>query len=321
MRRILALLVVAAAVLVGTAGRSQAGQYISMGTSSAGGTFAIIGTAIADAINRTVPEVSVNIEVTGGSAENIFLVAQNNTEFGMSASDVVSLALEGKGSFEGKKVEGFVGVMGGHLTAQQVYVLADSPYRSYADLKGKRISVGPAGSVGNDSMRIAMEAYGLKMGEDWTPEFLSHGDGAEALTDGNVDAVCIMSTIPAAPVSAAAASKPIRLLSMDKDKLDGLLAACPFYVPSRVPQETYNGMDADCDYTFASAAMLLCNKDLPEDLVYNVVKSIYTNLDTLVKAYPQCDEWNPDNAYRGLEGLVEVHPGTVKYLKEIGKAK
>lgn len=298
-------------------------KYISIATSSSGGAFSIIGTAMSDIINKNVPGVSANIEITGGSSENILLAQNGNVELAMTASDVLALALEGKGSFEGKQVpkDALLGVMGGHLTTLQVYTLKDGDIKSYADLKGKKVAVGPAGSVAGDAMKTIMDAYGYEINKDWTPEYLAHGDGAEALTDGNVDAVCIMSTLPASPVATAAASKELRLLDLDKDKYDKIMAECPYYIPAKIEANVYSGQDTPVEYTFGSASVMVASKDIPEDEVYQMVKALFENNDVLVAAYPQCTEWSVENATRGLDGLIEMHPGTIKYLTEIGAMK
>ena len=298
-------------------------KYISIATSSSGGAFSIIGTAMSDIINKNVPGVSANIEITGGSSENILLAENGNVELAMTASDVLALALEGKGSFEGKQVpkEDILGVMGGHLTTMQVYVLKDGNIKSFTDLKDKKIAVGPAGSVAGDAMKTVMDAYGYEINKDWTPEYLAHGDGAEALTDGNVDAVCIMSTLPASPVATAAASKEITLLDMDQEQFDKIMAECPYYIPAKIEANVYNGQDKPVENTFGSVSVMVANKDVPEEEIYQMVKSLFENNDVLVAAYPQCDEWSVENATRGLEGLLDMHPGTIKYLKEIGVMK
>lgn len=305
----------------GTEEVSEETKYISIATSSSGGAFSIIGTAMADIINKNVSGISANIEITGGSSENIFLAQNESVELAMTASDVLSLALNGEGSFEGKQVPAgeLMGVMGGHLTTLQVYVLKDSDIHSYADLEGKKIAVGPAGSVAGDAMKTIMDAYGFEINKDWTPEYLAHGDGAEALTDGNVDAVCIMSTVPASPVSTAAASKEIRLLDIDQEQYDKIIEECSYYIPATVPANIYNGQDEAVERTFGSASVMVANKNVPEDEIYEIVKALYENNDALVAAYPQCNEWSVENAARGLEGLVEMHPGVQKYLEEIGK--
>ncbi|WP_304160432.1 TAXI family TRAP transporter solute-binding subunit [Fusobacterium ulcerans] len=295
-------------------------KYISIATSSAGGAFSIIGTAMSDIINKNDSNVSANIEITGGSSENILLARNKNVELAMTASDVLALALEGKGSFEGKKIDkdDLRGVMGGHMTTLQVYTLRDGKIKSFKDLKGKKIAVGPAGSVAGDAMKTIMDAYGYEINKDWKPEYLSHGDGAEALTDGNVDAVCIMSTLPASPVTTAAASRPIRLLGLEKEYFDKIMTECPYYIPAKIAANVYNGQDEEIEYTFGSASILITYRDMPEEDIYNMAKALFENNELLVAAYPQCNEWNIENATRGLEGLVEMHPGVIKYLKEKG---
>ena len=303
------------------AGAAHAGQqYISIATSSAGGTFSIVGTAMADVINKNVPGVSANIEITGGSSENILLAASNNVEVAFTASDVMYLALNGKGSFEGKTVDNIMGIMGGIMNTMQVYTLKNGPIKTMEDLRGKRISVGPPGSVGNDGMRLILEAYGMQINKDWTPEYLAHGDGAEALTDGNVDAVCIMTIAPAAAVATAAASKPLRVLDISDEKIAQILADNPFYVHASLAGGIYKGQDEPVKNAIGSATMLICNSSVSEDLVYQISKALYTNTAELIKAYPQCNEFVPENAYRGMTGL-KLHPGAVKYLKEIGMDK
>lgn len=302
-------------------GEAEKNRFISIATSSTGGTFSIIGTAMSDVINKNVPGVTANIEITGGSAENLILAGNKQVELAMSASDVLYLATKGEGSFEGKKVNNIKGVMGGHMTILQVYVLKDGPIKSYEDLKGKKIAVGPSGSVGNDAMKFIMDAYGYEINKDWTPEYLSHGDGAEALVDGNVDAVCIMSTVPCGPVSTASASKPITILDMSEEKLDEIIKAHPYYSKATIPAGVYPGVDNEIKNTFGSAALMVAHEDVSEEDIYNVVKVLYENNDALVKAYPQCNEWSLENATRGLEGIIEMHPGAVKYLKEKGIMK
>ena len=295
-------------------------RYISLATSSAGSTFSIVGTAMADVINKNVPGVSTNIEITGGSTENIILASNNTVELSLTASDIMYMALNNLGSFKDKPISGVRGVMGGMMNTMQVYVLADGPIKKMADLRGKKISVGPPGSVGNDVMRIILDAYGMEMNKDWRSEHFSHGDAAEALVDGNVDAVCIFTIVPCSPIMTASAAKSIRILDLEDAEFAKILGEHKFFTKSAVKANSYNGQAGEVKNALGSATIMICNESMPEDLVYNVVKALYNNTAELVKAYPQCAEWVPDNAYRGLENL-EMHPGAIKYLKEIGKAK
>jgi TRAP transporter TAXI family solute receptor len=295
-------------------------RYISLATSSAGSTFSVIGTAMTDVINRNVPGVSANIEITGGSTENIILASGNTVELSLTASDIMYMALNNLGSFKDKPIGGIKGVMGGMMNTMQVYTLADGPIKTMADLRGKKISVGPPGSVGNDVMRILLDAYGMEMNKDWTAEHFSHGDAAEALVDGNVDAVCIFTIVPCSPIMTAAASKPVRVLDLGDAEFAQIMENHKFFTKSSLPANSYTGQTDAVKNALGSATIMICHESMPDDLVYNAVKALYTHNADLVKAYPQCSEWIPDNAYRGMDGL-ELHPGAVKYLKEIGKAK
>ena len=100
-----------------------------------------------------------------------------------------------------------------------------------------------------------------------------------------------------------------------------MMEQCSYYIPATIPADVYNGQDEPVEYTFGSASIMIAHKDIPEEEIYQMVKALYENNDALVAAYPQCDEWSLENATRGLEGLVEMHPGAVKYLEEAGTMK
>ena len=130
-----------------------------------------------------------------------------------------------------------------------------------------------------------------------------------------------MSTLPASPVATAAASKELRLLDLDQEQYDKIMEACPYYLPATIEANVYNGQDEPVERTFGSASLMVSCRDLSDDDAYAIAKALFENNDTLVAAYPQCDEWSLENATRGLDGQVEMHPGVVKYLKEVGAMK
>jgi len=279
--------------------------------------FNVMGTGIADVINRNLTGLTANIEITGGSTENLLLVDNGTVELALSASDALYMAVHGLGAFEGRPVSNVRGVMGGQLAILQVYVLADSPIYTFEDLRGKRISLGPPGSVGNDGMRIILEAYGMEMGVDWTPEFLSHSDGASALVDGHVQAVIQITGIPNAAIASAASSRPIRFLSFDDATLDKFLEKYPFYVRATLPSSRYPQVAEDTPNVFASTSILVTNKDMSEDVIYNIAKVIHEHNADLIAVFHEFSQWRPETAARGLDS-VEMHPGSVKFFRSIG---
>ena len=124
-------------------------EFLSIGTSSVGGTSSIMGSAMAAVVNENVEGVKVNIEITGGYNENVLLVAKRLSDFGLTDSPNIYEAFNGIGRFKDNKLDNIRGVIGGPMNVLHVYTLANSGIESFKDLKGKTISIGSPGSQGN----------------------------------------------------------------------------------------------------------------------------------------------------------------------------
>jgi len=170
--------------------------YLSMGTSSIGGTGQIIGSAIAAAVNQASKDIKIAAEATGGWGDNLRLLQNGYIDLAMCSPGDAYNAYTGKDQELYKDLRA---VMGGHIIYSHLYTLAKNEINSISDLKNKKISVGAVGSFGNAGTQLIMDVYGMEMGKDWTPEYLGHADGSRALRDGQVDAVFICSTIPTPP--------------------------------------------------------------------------------------------------------------------------
>jgi len=294
--------------------------WLSLATSSIGGTWQILGAGIAVMVNRECKNIKMTPEATGGGTDNLRLLGTGQSEFGLATSDGTYNAVRGLAEFKDKKYP-LKGVFGGNQFTVQFYTLASSPIKSLADFRGKKISIGDKGSVGNFITKIAMEEYGMEMGKDWRPEFLGHQAGADALRDNNVDAVVYVGPLKPPAVLDATTTHSIRFLSLDKDKLDSFLKKYPFYSPSSIPAKTYRGLDQEVPNLFGPVAILLAREDVDAEVVYCVSKAILGNEKDFQKVHPHANEWVLKNAERGIKGVVDFHPGALKYLKEKGAVK
>jgi len=97
-----------------------------------------------------------------------------------------------------------------------------------------------------------------------------------------------------------------------------LVAEMPWYYEITIPKGTYMGQAEDVK-TVAVANLLICRDDLPEDLVYNMTKTIYENQQTLVNAHKAAKDIQLKDALNGM--TVPLHPGAEKYYKEKGIKK
>jgi TRAP transporter TAXI family solute receptor len=196
----------------------------------------------------------------------------------------------------------------------QCIAVRDSGVRTLSDIKGKRVSVGAPGSSTVDSVGAIFSVAGVKY-SDLDANFLDFADTAERLQDGRLDVGFVIAGSPTAAVTALAAQKEIDLVTFEDALLDKLTKSYPFFTRGVMPAGTYSGVDHDTP-TPALIAVLVCNAELPEKLVYNVTAAIFENLEELTPVHEMVKSIALDKALDGA--VVEVHPGAAKYYTEKG---
>jgi TRAP transporter TAXI family solute receptor len=174
--------------------------------------------------------------VTGGAFNNVVLLGQKKIQLGLVTNDEVYMAWHGQGKYK-SKVTNVRGVLGGHAIIWQMYTLKRTGIKSIADLKGKRISLGAPGSIGNLIGEIVLGTYGLKMRRDWTPEYLGHGDGPGALKDGKLDASSSSARRRPAPSTSRAHGSDVVFLTRSRQSR-GPPQGAPCWFESKIPART-----------------------------------------------------------------------------------
>lgn len=293
-------------------------QFMSLATSTVGGTWYPLGGAIGSIIGQAYPQLQVNAEVTGGTVDNLKLLKNDQVELAFTTNDQAFLAYEGQGEFEGDPIDNFQGLLGGHGIYWHLYTLADTGITSIADLEGKRVSLGAAGSIGNSIGQEVIEAHGLIMGEDWQPEYLGHGDGPGALLDGRIDAALIISSFPTSAVTDITSTQgdDVVFINPDPEVLDQLLEEKPYWSKAEIPAGVYSGVDEPIPGSFGVHTILVAHESVSEPAAYAITKAILENSDELAQTHALGKEWNKDTATRGIEGVIPFHPGAEAYLKE-----
>jgi TRAP transporter TAXI family solute receptor len=188
---------------------------------------------------------------------------------------------------------------------------------SIADLKGKTVSVGDAGSGVEFNAWQILEAYGIGQA-DIKKQNLSFGASADALRDGKIDAFFCTAGAPTPAIVDLAIGKDIVVLDIDDERAQVLNAKYPFYVQFQIPAGTYRGQNADVQ-TVAVKATFIVSKSLPEETVYTMTKALIENKDAIQTAHSKDAELSGENAVTGIS--VPFHPGAKKYFAEIGVIK
>ncbi|MBF7084527.1 TAXI family TRAP transporter solute-binding subunit [Desulfallas sp. Bu1-1] len=292
-------------------------KFLSLGTSSVGGAWNIIGATISDLVKEEYPNIKITAEVTGGASDNMKLIGTKKVQLSMVTSDIAYNAYNGLGDFSDKPIKHIKAMLGGDMLVAQVYTLEKNGINSIGDLKGKKISIGAIGSVANGIMTEIMKSYGLEIKKDWTPEYLGHQEGADALVDGHVDAVIYVGTLGAPAPSAVSMTHEVKFIEIDNEHITSLLKQHPYWVKAQIPPDTYNNQKQTVA-TIGVPTILLVDETVNEKTVYNITKVILENTDRLAKAHPSGEEWSKENIKRGIEGVIPYHSGAEKYFKEAG---
>ncbi|AWE06108.1 immunogenic protein [Lysinibacillus sp. 2017] len=284
-------------------------KFLSILTGGTQGTYYPLGGTFADLIT-TDTGVKTTAEVSQASAANMTALAAGEGEVAFVQTDIAYYATQGTLMFEGQKMDSVVALGALYPETIQLVTLADSGIKSFADLKGKRVSVGAPGSGTYANAEQLLEIHGLTM-DDIKAQNLDFGESTDGIQSGQIDAAFITAGYPTGAVEALNATNGVYIVPVEADKAAELIAKYPYYAVDKIPSGTY-GLESDVP-AVSVGAMLAVKKDLPEDLVYAMTKAIYDNTDKIGHAKGAFIK-----AETGLDGIgIDVHPGAQKYFDEV----
>ena len=294
----------------------QAADNLVLATGGTAGTYYPLGGAMAKIWNSKIKDMNVTAQTSGASGENVRLINKKEVELALVQSDTLDFAFNAKEAFkEPLKAMNAIAVL--YPEVVHVVVAADSPIKSFADLKGKKIGVGAPGSGTEANYRQLLDAYGLKK-EDVNGQYLSFSESAEAFKDKHIDAFIVTGGVPTSAIMDVATQNAIRILPISNEILGKMTEKYPFLAGVKIPANSYKGQTAEVP-TVAVNAVLIAGSQLKDDMVYNLTKAMFENQAELASAHAKGKELNIQYAVKGVS--IAFHPGAVKYYKEKGLMK
>lgn len=288
---------------------------LSIATGGTSGVYYVYGGALAQVLTKHVPGVEATAEVTAASVENMQFVARKSAELAFTLADTLSDAVKGQGKFREPLPIQSLAVLYGNMT--HVVVKTDSGIRSVRDLKGKRVSTGSPNSGTELIADRILKANGLDWLKDVSRERLGVGESADALKDGKIDAFFWSGGLPTAGVLELASTPGQRIALLPTDDVVPALVKQygPLYVVSSIPAGSYPGVDRDVKVA-AVPNVLVAHRDMPPELAFNILKTMFDRKADLVAVHPAAKELDLKTASHGAPG--EYHPGAVRYYRERG---
>jgi hypothetical protein len=310
MKKILVLVLV---FVFAFAGMASAQTFVSLATGGTGGTYYPIGGGIADIVSKNLPDVQMTAETGNASVANLNLIGTNQIEMALVQNDVAFFAYKGQMMFD-KPYKNVRAVAVLYPETIQVVAMKDSGVEKITDLPGKRVSVGAPGSGVLADVQLMFRVLGYKF-SDMDTDFLDFNNTAQRMKDGQLDVGFVVAGYPTASIMDLATLHDITLVEFDEEFIDKLHAEYPFFVKNVVPAGTYQGVDKDTN-TVAVQAMWVCDAAMSDELVYNITKAFWENVEDLYQVHARAKQVTLQSALEGVS--VPVHPGAAKYYEEVG---
>lgn len=286
-------------------------RFITLGTSTVGGVSYSVGAGMAELLTKVLG-INVTAEATGGSAENCRRIGMGQMDMGISKSETTYYAYHGVGPFEGDPHPNLRALFNMYVEPCQIAVRKDSSIRSFTDLRDKRVAVGMPGSGNYVQMETMLAAHGMSM-DDLRPALLTYSEATEAMKDGTVDAALYAMMTPGAAVVDLSSTLDIRFIPIEGAPAEKIVKENPGYAMAVVPAGAYRGVDEPTPTVGTSIGMVV-RADLPEDVAYNIVKTIFESLEQLETVHMAISQMSIEIAD---DVPIPLHPGAARYFEEI----
>jgi TRAP transporter TAXI family solute receptor len=296
------------------AGAQSEIQRYSMGTSTLGSNYYVVGTTIAQMLSRNMKNVEVTAEVTNGSGVNYGLVQKGEVQLALIINNAAFNAWngEGYGVEKGQKQQDVRALAALMPSSLNIYTLSSSPINVIEDLNGKSISPGAAGSGGDLVLNDLIPTLGLK------PANIQHmgmSDINSNIIDHMLDACALFAGYPSATVLEIEASADLKFVTMTADQRKKMVAAFPYYFEGTEPAGTYKNTPPQGYTTIMTPNLFIAHKDVSEEFVYETVKLIFEKMDELINGSSSFRYVIKDSV---LSASIPLHPGAIRYFKEQG---
>lgn len=291
-------------------------QFISIGTGGVTGVYYPTGGAICRRVNqdRERHNIRCSVESTGGSVYNTKNVLAGELDFGIVQSDVQYKAVHGEDPFDGEQ-DKLRAVLSIHPETAILVVRADSGIRKPEDMKGKRINIGNPGSGTLATAEVVLDALGMQKSDLALAGDLRSSEHGDALRDNKIDGFFFLVGHPNGGLKDIFFSTDARLVPLTGPAFDQIVDQYPYYVKASTPGGIYRGVP-DAVPTFAVKATFVSSADVPENVVYEVVKAVFDDLDAFKGLHPAYENLTHEMMLEGLS--APLHPGAEKYYKEKG---
>jgi len=317
MKKALLVSLIASCLSTFAADSFAATKYVSIGSGAITGVYYPAGGAICRLLNRGRKEhgIRCSVESTGGSVSNLNAVRSGTIDFGIVQSDWQYNAYNGTGFFSDQKpFKDLRSVFSLYTETFTIGVLEKSDIKKLDDVIGKKVNLGPQGSGMYATMDVLMSIKGWNKQSFGAVTYLQPSEQPKALCDGKIDVMIYASGNPNGVLQEATQTCKVRLIAIDRETIDKLVHMNPFYVKAVIPGGMYANNPGDIE-TFGVKASLVTSEKTNPEIVYNVTKAVFENLDNFKTLHPVFSLLKREDMVKDGNS-APIHSGAIKYFKE-----
>ncbi|MBM4330171.1 MAG: TAXI family TRAP transporter solute-binding subunit [Deltaproteobacteria bacterium] len=292
--------------------------FIMAASGPIGGTFLPYVGGLAVYATEAIEGLTVSIEATGGSTENVHLIGRKESHIGIAHGSTIFNASKGLDEYKGTVYKDLRGLFRTYGNVAHIVTLKKTGIKTVADLKGKRISMGTAGS----GSAISGEKFlrHLKLWDQVKAIHLPAMEASEALKDGRIDAYNWHTGIPSAAIVDTAATHSKEMVLLDLHTMaeqSGFYKALPYYSFREIPAKTYMGQEQPVP-TWDTGCFIIAHKDLDPQIAYLILKAYFSEpgMKYAVAVHASAKETTIQDALMGF--TIPLHPGAVRFWEEKG---
>lgn len=293
--------------------------YTSLIANSPGGSAYTVGAAYA-----TIFDEHLNVSMTlmpGGATEAIKAIWKGEADLGFAHNTVIYMASQGQEPFD-QVYDDICFISPSFAAAIQVVTLADSKITDLSEVGDKKVGLGVNGSTANTFLLAYLDQmYGITpdsiVANGGSVSYLSDGEVAAALQDGQVDIAFLLGVYPKPNIMEIEKTPGIKLVPLDVKVLDEFISKNPQWTKHTIPAGTYQGQTEDI-LSVAAYQIWACKANMDEDLAYRLTKAIWSYKDVAAESSSEVKNWLKQEDVLSVMNSVPLHPGAERYYKEIG---
>jgi len=292
--------------------------FVAIATGGTGGTYYPLGGALAQMLSNFVEGLIVTAQSSNASRANCNLIGRGQIETAFSQANVTYWSYTGTGIYANEPViTNLKGIASIYPETIQIFARKGSGIKTMEDLRGKKVGVGAPNSGNVCDAEIIFAFHGLTF-DDIIPEYIDYNEMAQRFIDGQIDACFFTTGYPSSSIIDMESKRDIEFISLDSEKVKGLVEKYPYYGAVTIPSGIYKSITEPV-LTVATPALWICDAKLSPTLVYKMTKALWEHRDILEAVHYQGRNITLDTALDGMG--IPLHPGAELYYKEVGLIK